>query len=291
MSKTAWFKFLLVGLLWGIPYLFIKVAVAPGQFTPAFLVFGRLVIGSAILLPIAIRKKTIFPALKELKWIAPYALIEICIPWYFISSGERKITSGLAGLLVATVPFWASLVMAFNGDKTVWHAKRLAGMIVGFIGIVLVVGIESLSGNQSLSAIIFILFSCVCYAIAPATLNVKIPHIDGTAINAIAMVIAGVIYLPFAIAQFPTSAPSHNAIYSLIALGVFPTAMAFVLYFQVMKDFGPARSSMVTYPNTVFAVLLGVIFLHEKFTLGIGLGLPLVLIGSYYATRKIKVTQ
>ena len=85
--------------------------------------------------------------------------------------------------------------------------------------------------------------------------------------------------------------PSHNAIYSLIALGIFPTAMAFVLYFQVMKDLGPARSSMVTYPNTVFAVLLGIFFLHEKFTLGIGLGLPLVLIGSYYATRKSKITQ
>ena len=291
MSKASWFKFLIVGVLWGVPYLFIKVAVAPGEFTPAFLVFGRLVIGSALLLPLAIHRKTLFPALKELKWIAPYAIIEICLPWYFISSGERKITSGLAGLLVATVPFWASLVMAFNGDKTVWQAKRLAGMVIGFIGIILVVGIESLSGNQSLSAIIFILFSCVCYAIAPATLNVKIPRIDGTAINAIAMAISGVIYLPFAIVQFPTSMPSHNAIYSLIALGIFPTAMAFVLYFQVMKDLGPARSSMVTYPNTVFAVLLGIFFLHEKFTLGIGLGLPLVLIGSYYATRKSKITQ
>ena len=286
MSRASWFKFWLVGLLWGMPYLLIKVAVAPQAFTPIFLVFSRVVIGSAILIPYAARKGTLRPALKYFRWIFLYALIEICGPWLLISTAETKIPSGLAGLLVATAPFWATILMSFLGDKSVWHSTRLAGLIFGFVGVCLVVGLESIRGHQNIGAISLILIATLGYVAGPTMMSRKAPGLDGATINAIAMLISAVLYLPLAIKDFPTHRPPLHAIESVIALGIFPTALAFALYFTVMADFGPARSSLVTYPNTALAVVLGILFLHEPLTLGIIIGLPMVLIGSYFASRK-----
>jgi drug/metabolite transporter (DMT)-like permease len=288
MSRRSWFNFCLVGVLWGLPYLLIKVAIAPGAFTPAFLVFARVLIGSAILIPYTARKGTLRPALKYYKWILLYAVLEICGPWLLISTAEVKITSGLAGLLVATVPFWATIMMSFLGDKSVWHSTRLAGLLIGFVGVSFVVGLESIRGHQNLGAIGMILIATLGYVSAPTIMSRKTPQLDGAAINAIAMVMSGAIYLPFALKDFPTHRPSAHAIEAVVALGIFPTALAFALYFTVMADFGPARASLVTYPNTAIAVVLGIIFLHEPLTIGIIVGLPLVLIGSYYASRKSK---
>jgi drug/metabolite transporter (DMT)-like permease len=173
-----------------------------------------------------------------------------------------------------------------HGDKTVWHHKRLLGILVGFIGIVLVVGIESFSGRQSIVAIAMVIVASIGYAWAVTMVTTKIPHIEPISINGVAMVFTAIVYLPFALIYAPDKAPSVEALSSVLALGLFPTAMAFILFFQLIKDIGTARGSLVTYLNTAFAVILGVIILSEPFTLGIAIGLPLVLIGSYFASRK-----
>jgi len=284
MSRRNWVLFFLVGLLWGIPYLLMKVAVR--ELSPALIVFDRVFIGSLVLIPIAIRRKTLAPAFAHMKYIAIYAVGEMVLPWILITSAEKKVSSGLAGLLVSTVPIWSTIMASFNGDKSVWHHKRLFGLILGFVGLVLVVGIESFSGNQSLLAIGMILLASLGYSASTIMVNAKIPHVDGIAINGIAMVITAVVYLPFAVINWPSHVPSGEATLSLIALGLFPTAMAFIYFFQLMKSIGPTRSSLVTYLNTAFAVLLGVILLHEPLTVGIMVGLPLVLVGSYFASRK-----
>ena len=277
-------------MLWGVPYLLIRVAVAPGQFTPAFVVFSRVAIGGALLIPYAVRRSTFKPALKHVKWIAVYALLEIVGPWGFISQGETKVNSGLAALLIATVAIWATILNGALGDKSVWHSTRLIGLAVGFIGICLVVGIESLQGKVNTGAILLLLFAAVGYAIAPTLVRYKIPELDGAAVNGLAMFMTTLVYLPFAVTQWPHHHVRANSIYSLIALGIFPTAICFVFFFKLLADIGPARTSLVAYVNTGVAVLLGVIVLHEKLTIGILIGLPLVMIGSYYASRK-RVTQ
>jgi drug/metabolite transporter (DMT)-like permease len=175
---------------------------------------------------------------------------------------------------------------SIHGDKTVWHHKRLLGILIGFIGIVLVVGIESFSGRQSIVAIFMIIIAAVGYAWAVTMVNAKIPHIEPLSINGVAMAFTALVYLPIAIATAPDQLPSLKASATLLTLGLFPTALAFFLFFQLMKDIGTARASLVTYLNTAFAVVLGVLILKEPFTLGIALGLPLVLIGSYFASRK-----
>ena len=284
MSRRNWFLFIFIGFLWGIPYLLIKVAV--DELSPAVIVFSRVVIGSAILIPMAMRRGSLMPAIKAWRYVIPYAIGEMIGPWFLITAAEEKMTSGLAGLLVATVPIWATLIASLHGDKTVWQSKRLIGILIGFIGIVLVVGIESFSGRQSIVAIFMILIAAIGYAWAVTMVTSKIPHIEPISINAVAMVFTVIVYLPFLFLYMPDKVPSTEALGSVIILGLFPTALAFILFFQLIKDIGTARGSLVTYLNTAFAVMLGVIILNEPFTLGIAIGLPLVLIGSYFASRK-----
>ena len=285
--SRSWQLFALTGILWGIPYLFIRIAVEqPGGFQPGFLVFARTFLGALILLPLAARKRVISPALKRFKWAFLYSIIELAGPWYFLSSGERHVTSGLAGLLIATVPFWSSILASFLGDKSVWHKHRLGGMVIGFIGVILVVGTEAFRGENQLSSIFIILIAAIGYAIAPMMIRRKAPELDGLAINSVAMTIVAILYIPVGIIQFPTQHVSAKAIWSLIILAVFCTAMAFIVFFKVIIDLGPTRASMVTYINTAVAVLLGIVILSEPITIGIALGMPLVLIGSYFAGKK-----
>jgi drug/metabolite transporter (DMT)-like permease len=173
------------------------------------------------------------------------------------------------------------------GDKTVWHAGRLFGLIVGFIGVVAVVGIESLSGRQDIVAIGMVLLAAMGYAYAINMINRRIPEVPGLGLNTWAMILTAIVFLPFAIGNWPTQTPSLKAMGSVVVLGVLCTAIAFVIFFKLIAEVGPPRASLVTYLNTAVAVVLGVLILDEKFTLGIAIGLPLVLVGSYFASRKV----
>ena len=287
MTRRTWGLFLLVGLLWGVPYLFIKVAVR--DFSPAVIVCGRTAIGALVLIPLAIANKSIIDAIRGWRFVLVYAVGEMVGPWFLITTAEKKISSGLAGLLIATVPIWSTIITSLYGDKTVWQRRRLFGIAIGFIGVVALVGIESITGNASPLAIGFVVISAVLYAYSTIMVTTNLPNVSGLAINSVAMAFTAILFLPFAIAQWPVDPISLQSGSSLIALGIFSTAMAFYYFFIVMAEIGPARASLVTYLNTAFAVLLGVMILGEPLTLGIAIGLPLVLIGSYFAGRKAKI--
>ena len=287
MSRRAWFLFILVGFLWGIPYLFIKVAVDPDNgFSPAAVVCLRTAIGAAILIPLAMRQGQLGAAIRGIKYVAPYALLEMIGPWILIGTAEQKISSGLAGLLIASVPIWATIFASMRGDKTVWHHKRLMGIVVGFIGLIAVVGFESIKGSSDPLSIAMVLVAAIGYSYAVMMVQGALPHVSGIAINAVAMAITAIFYLPLTIIQWPTHEISSQAINAIIGLGVLSTGAAFVAFFALAAMIGVARGSLVTYLNTAFAVVLGVIILDEPFTTGMALGLPLVLIGSYFASRK-----
>ena len=288
MSRRNLILFLLAGFLWGIPYLFIRVAVDPETgFSPAIVVFMRVFIGALILIPISIYDKSLFVAIKGWKYIAVYALFEMVIPWILISTAEQSISSGLAGLLVASVPIFSTIIASMYGDKSVWHPRRLFGMAIGFLGVFLLVGIESFTGSSDPIAIFMILGASVGYAYAVIYITRKMPGVSGVAINAIAMAMTALFYSPALLLLWPDHKISLSATYSVIALGIFSTGIAFAVFFTVMAEIGPTRASLVTYMNTAFAVVLGVLILSEPLTIGIIVGLPLVLIGSYLASRKV----
>jgi len=287
MSRRGWFLFILVGFLWGIPYLFIKVAVDPDNgFTPATVVCLRTAIGAAILIPLAMKQRQLIFAIRGWRYVGAYALLEMIGPWILIGTAEQKISSGLAGLLVASVPIWATLFASMRGDKTVWQPKRLFGIIVGFIGLIAVVGIESITGSADALSIFMVLLASIGYSYAVMMVQGALPGVSGVAINAVAMAMAAIFYLPFAIVQWPHHEISSGAIRAVVGLGVLSTGAAFAAFFTLANIIGVARGSLVTYLNTACAVVLGVVILGEPLTTGIILGLPLVLIGSYFASRK-----
>jgi drug/metabolite transporter (DMT)-like permease len=284
MSKTGWVNFGIVGLLWGIPYLFLKVAV--GELEPSVIVISRTLIGALLLAPLAIKRSIFWLPIKRWPFLLLYSACELIGPWYLITHAEQKINSGLTGLLIATTPIWAAILASIFGDKTVWHKSRLFGLIVGFIGVIAVVGLESITGNSDLISIAMVLIASMGYAYAINMVNRRIPEVPGLALNTWAMIITSIVFLPFAVVQRPTQMPSVEVVLSVIGLGVLCTALAFTMFFKVIAEIGPPRASLVTYLNTAVAVVLGIIILSEPITLGIVLGLPLVLVGSYFASRK-----
>jgi len=290
MSRKSTLIFALVGVLWGIPYLFIKVAVDEDTgYAPAIVVFGRVLIGAAILIPLAIRDRSIFDAFRGIKYVAFYALLEMVIPWILIGTAEQKISSGLAGLLIASVPIWSNLITYFQGDKDALKANRIVGIGIGFLGVVLIVGIETFTGSSDPLSILMVIIAAIAYSYAIIMIRNKLPDVSGIAINGVAMALTAIFYLPFTIALWPDHTVSPEATYSVIALGIFSTGLAFAIFFSLIADIGPTRASLVTYWNTAIAVLLGVIILSEPLTVGLGIGLPLVMLGSWLVNRGEKV--
>ena len=284
MSRKGWALFALVGVLWGVPYLFMKVAV--DELSTPVIVFSRLLIGAAVLVPLALYEKTLRPALKYWKYIALYAVAEMVIPWTLITNAQKDLSSGVVALLVATVPIWATLFAHHTGDSTAAHRTRIFGIALGLIGIVFLVGIETLNDFGNMRALIQVLIASASYAYAVNMITRKAPETSGVAINGIAMALSTVIFAPFALTHLPTKTPSSEAILATIGLGVICTAFAFWVFFIVLKEIGAARASLVVYPNTAVAVVLGIFLLDEQLTLAIAIGLPMVLLGSYFASRK-----
>lgn len=286
MSRRGWLLFSLVGVLWGIPYLFMKVAVE--ELSIAVIVFSRLAIGAALLVPIAIHQGAFRNIRPHMKNVLFYAILEMVIPWTLITNAQRSLSSGVVALLVATVPIWATLFAHHTGDSTAAHRVRIIGIAIGLIGIVLIVGIESVSDFNNSWALLQVLIAAAAYAWATNMISRKVTDVPGVAINGIAMTASALLFAPFALANVPLTAPSLNAVLATIGLGVLSSGIAFWVFFIVLDEIGPARASLVVYPNTAVAVLLGVILLDEPITLAILVGLPLVLVGSFFASRKPK---
>jgi drug/metabolite transporter (DMT)-like permease len=235
------------------------------------------------------KKNTFMDAIRGIKYVAPYAVLEMIGPWILITSAEQEISSGLAGLLVSTVPIFSTIFSSLRGDHSVWQPKRIFGLVVGFVGIIALVGIESITGSSNPKAIAMVILASILYAYAVLMITANLPGVDGIAINGVAMGITCIFYTPIAIAVWPSNPVSTQAISALVALGVFSTAIAFMLFFIVIVEIGPARGSLTTYVNTAVAVVLGILILDEPITLGIIVGLPMVVLGSYLASRKEKV--
>lgn len=288
MSRKALFLFLIAGTAWGLPYLFIRLAV-PYFSTPS-VIFSRVVIGALVLIPIAVYRKSLMPALKAWPWVLAYAALEMIGPWFLITESERVINSGLAGLLVATVPFFGLIIGYFYlGDKSLAHKKTLTGLVIGFTGVLLLVGIDAFNGSVSLPHVGMVVLAALGYAIAPVIANQKMPNVSGVAINGLAMAMVAVFYAVPAITALPkelAANPPIDAWGSLLGLGVICSALAFVAFFRLTREIDVARASLVTYMNMAVAVFLGIILLAEPITAGILIGFPLVVVGSILATRK-----
>lgn len=286
MSRRGWALFLALGVIWGVPYLLIKIAVE--DFTPATLVFGRTVVAAAILVPIAAAKGYLRPLLPYWRPLLAYTLVEICIPWLLLGYAEQTLSSSLTGLLVAAVPLVGALLVWLTGQERV-EMRRVAGLLIGFAGVAALVGFDV--GTANLWPVLAVAGVVVGYASGPLLLARYLSHLPAVGVVAASIGLTAVAYLPFGLAQWPTEPPSREAWLSVLGLAVVCTGLAFLVFFALVAEVGPARATVITYVNPAVAIVLGVLVLNEAFTLSIALGFVLILIGSVLSTTRDRRTN
>lgn len=285
MSRKGWALFLAMGFIWGVPYLCIRVAVGDGGLTPASLVLARCLLGTLILLPIALAQGRIKGLLPYWKPLLAFTAIEIAIPWLLLSGAETRLSSSLAGLLIAATPLVGAVLGWVTGrDKL--GVRRFAGLGVGILGVAALVGLDlSADDGWALAAMAVVV---VCYALGPFILDRYLAGVPGNAVMAAALGISALLYAPVGIAQLPGQMPRFTVWAAVAVLGVLCTAIALTTFNVLIAEIGPARATVITYVNPAVAILLGVVLLDEPFTAGIALGFALVLVGSVLATYKEK---
>jgi len=283
MSRRAWGAFAAVSVLWGLPYLFIKIAVDGGM-PPLDLAWLRVALGAAVLVAIAGRAGTL-PSLRGRgPWLLAFAITELAVPFPMIAAGEERIASSTAAIVIATVPLLiAVLSLRFEPSERITGA-RLLGLLVGLAGVAALVGVDVAGDSGELLGVGAILVAACGYAVGPLVLKRKLGDLDPTAMVAACLVIATVLLAPLAAIDLPSAAPSAGAFASVVVLGLFCTALALVLMAILIRAAGPARASVITYINPVVALTLGVVFLGEEPGAGALVGLALILVGSWLAT-------
>jgi drug/metabolite transporter (DMT)-like permease len=283
MSPRAWALFAGMSLIWGVPYLFIKIAVDDGV-PPLFVAWSRVALGAVLLLPIAGHAGALRGLRPLLPWVAAFALTEVCIPFPLISYGELHVASSLTAILIASLPLLVSLLTLVVIPAERVDARRLTGMLVGLAGVVLLMGIDVAGNGKELLGAACILVATCGYACGPMIIRTKLSAADPRGVSAAALGIAAAILAPFAALDLPHEAPSTGAIAAIVVLGIVCSALAFVVFFALIVEAGPTRAAVVTYLNPVVAVLLGVTLLGEHLGAASIAGLLLILAGSWGAT-------
>jgi drug/metabolite transporter (DMT)-like permease len=280
MTRRGALLFAAMCVIWGLPYLMIRVAVR--ELSPATLVFVRTAASSVLLVPLAVARGELRPVVERWRPLLIFAAIEIAIPWLLLSSAERRISSSLAALLIAAVPFvGAALAAATRHDR--FDSRRLVGLLVGAGGVAAIVGLDL--GHASTAGFAETAGVVVGYAAGPFVLSRWLSDLPSLGVIAASLAVTAVVYAPVAATQWPSSFPAGRVIGAVAALAVVCTALAFVLFFELIAEAGPVRATVITYVNPAVAALLGVAVLGERFTAGMGAGFVLVLAGSVLATR------
>jgi len=287
MTRRGLVLFALMSVIWGIPYLLIRVAVT--EISPAFLVLARTVLATAILLPIALARVDIRPILARWRWLVAFAVIEIAIPWIALGSAEQHLTSSLTGLLIAGVPLVGTLFAVATGGVDRLGRTGLVGLFIGLVGVAAIVGFDL--GASDVLALLQIAVVVVGYAVGPAILARRLGGLSAVGVMSLSLALTAVIYIPLAAVQWPTTMPSLNVWISVVILAVVCTAVAFLVFAALIDEIGPVRSTLITYINPAVAAVLGVLVLQETLTVPMIVGFVLVIVGSGLATRKARPAE
>ena len=284
MTKRGLILFAILAVAWGIPYLLIKVAV--GELEPAMVVFSRSILGGLLLLPVAIYRKQVLVVLKRWRPLLIFTLVEIIVPWYFLSTAEQRLPSSTAGLLLAAIPLFGVAVAFFFGRPEKLSVANWLGILVGMVGVAALVGLDV--AGSDLIGVGQLAIVCVGYAIGPAILSKWMSDLPPIGVITLSLLITAVVYIPVVslTGGWPTKVPSPEVIWSLVGLGVVCSALAFLVMFALVAEIGPMRMTTITYVNPAVAIVAGALILGERVTVWTVVGFVLVLAGSYLVTRK-----
>lgn len=284
MSRRGWALFVALSVIWGVPYLLLKVAVE--DLSPAVVVLLRTALAAAMLLPVALLRGELLPVLRRWRWVLVFAAVEIAVPFWLLGAAEQHLSSSLTGLLVACVPLLGVLVARLARLQDRVDRGRLTGLVVGLAGVGLLVGLDLRGGD--LVAALAVVAAALGYAVGPVIAATRLDGLPGTGLSAVALAVAALAWAPVAWVQRPgdLSAVPAVAWQAVALLGAVCTAVAFLVFFALVAEVGPGRATVITYLNPAVALVLGVLVLDEPLTAGIVAGSALVLLGSYLATRR-----
>jgi drug/metabolite transporter (DMT)-like permease len=281
VTRRGWLLFLAMSVIWGVPYLFIRVAVR--DVSPSGVVFARTLVAALLLAPLAIGRGQHRRLRGHWRAVIAFTALEIAIPWYLLTSAEKHLSSSLAGLLVAAVPLIGVVLGRALGEAEVTTPRRWTGLVLGFAGVAFLVGLQF--GRVDMTAVVEVVLVAVCYAAGPFVLTRRLSDVPSLAVISASLTITAIAYAPFAIASRPDHVGTKPLL-AILALAVVCTAVGFLVFFVLVADVGPTRSTVVTYVNPAVAIALGVVVLGEHLTAGMIVGFPLVLIGSALATSR-----
>jgi drug/metabolite transporter (DMT)-like permease len=282
MSARAWWLFAAVSVLWGIPYLFIKLAVE--DLSPVMVAFARIVVAFALLLPYAWHRGALRGLHRHWKPLAIYSVVEICLPWPLIGFGEQRVSSGLAAILIAAVPLVVALMAWRIDHEERAEGSRLVGLVMGFTGVIVLLGIDVAGRPGELLGGLAILLAAVGYAAGPMMIKHRFSGLDPLGTVTASMGISALVLLPSAAVTAPAELPSGQTLLSVLVLGVACSALGFLLFFALIAEVGPGRATVITFVNPVVAVALGIVILGEGLGPSAVAGLLLILAGSWLST-------
>ena len=280
MSRRGSLLFAAMCLIWGVPYLLIRVAVE--DMSPATVVFLRTGIAALVLAPVAVRRGGLSDLVARWRPLLVYSAIEVALPWWFLTDAERHLSSALAGLLLAAVPLFGIVLARMFGFAEVVDRWRMLGLVLGAGGVAALVGLQL--GHIDVLAVGAVLLTALGYAAGPLILSRRLADLPAVNVVAASLLVSSLVWAPAAAASWPTSV-SAKAAASVVALALVCTAVAFLVFFALIAEVGPSRATVITFVNPAVAILLGMAALGERFTAGMAVGFPLVLAGSVLATR------
>jgi drug/metabolite transporter (DMT)-like permease len=282
VSARAWALFAAVSVIWGMPYLFIKIAV--DEISPSLVAWSRLTLAAVVLLPLAWKLGALRGLRERWRILTVFAAVEMAVPWPLLGFGEVHVSSSFAAILIATVPLFVALLATRFDHSERPTAIRLVGMLIGFAGVVALVGIDIGGKGDELLGALAILVVAFLYAIGPMIVKRRLSDVEPLGPVAASVGIAALLVTPFAAVDLPDSVPSADTLASVVVLGLLCSALAFLLFFLLIAEVGPGRATVITYINPVVALALGVAILDESVTTGVVAGLLLILAGSWLST-------
>lgn len=282
MTRRGALLFAAMCVIWGVPYLMIRVAVR--ELAPPTLVFFRTAIAALLLLPFAARRGHLRPLLRRWWPLLVYTVVEVAIPWVLLARAETELTSSLTGLLLAGVPLVGAVVVGVTGARESQGARRWTGLLIGLVGVAALVGLDI--GQVDALAVAEVGCVAVCYAVGPIVLSRRLSDMPALGVVAASLLVSALIYAPLAAARWPEQVPSAHVLESVAGLAVVCTALAFLVFFALIAEVGPVRATVITYVNPAVAGVLGVTLLSEQLTAGMLAGFALILTGCVLATGR-----
>ena len=279
MDRRSWTLLLGLSAIWGASYLLIKVALR--DLSPEMVAFTRIALAALLLLPIAASRHALGPLRGHLGWMVVLGAVQVAGPFLLIAAGEQSISSSLAGILVATTPILTALLALRLDHEERSEGKRLLGVGIGIAGVIALFGLDLTGSGSAVLGGLAVIVASLGYSIGGFIVKARLAAVPSIGVVAGVMAASSLLLLPAAAATLPATAPSAGPLAAVVALGLFGTGLAFVVFYALIGTVGPARTMLVSYVAPGFAVIYGAWFLSEPITAGKVIGLALVLTGSW----------